>query len=186
MTIASVMTLYQDMRKTLRIDAGRLLQVLIVASCLGLPLMVGVRVTNGASGPRLYESIFSTWLVVCFGVVVGVVLLDPLVSHFKLVSVRRWIFTALLYTALVALINGGQIYVFFWTVIADSPKLGYLTNPILFWGIGFTLRWAVTSTLIAIYFLLLHRKRQAQAKAQAVAAEASCAAAAAPAASSVS
>ena len=173
MTIASVMTWYQDMRKALRIDGGLLLQVLIVASCLALPLMVGVRVSNGASGPRLYQSIFSTWLVVCFGVVVGVVLLDPLVSHFKLVSVRRWIFTALLYTALVALINGGQIYVFFWTLIADSPKLGYLTNPVLFWGVGFTLRWAVTSTLIAIYFLLLHRKRQAQAQAQALAREAS-------------
>ena len=172
-TIASVMTWYQDMRKTLRIDAGLLLQVLIVASCLGLPLMVGVRVTNGASGPRLYESIFSTWLVLCFGVVVGVVLLDPLVSQFKLVTARRWILTTLLYNALVALINGGQIYVFFWSFIADSPKLGYLSKPILFWGIGFTLRWAVTSTLIAIYFLLLHRKRQAQAQAQALAREAS-------------
>jgi sensor histidine kinase YesM len=172
-SIASGMTWYQDARRALRIDGGLLLQVLIVASCLALPLMVGVRVSNGASGPRFYGSIFSTWLVVCFGVVVGVVLLDPLVSHFKLVSARRWILTTLLYTALVALLNGGQIYVFFWSFIADSPKLGYLTNPILFWGIGLTLRWAVTSTLIAIYFLLLHRKRQAQAKAQALVREAS-------------
>lgn len=123
--------------------------------------------------PRLYESIFSTMLVVCFGVVVGVVLLDPLVSQFKLVSARRWILTTLLYTGLVALINGGQIYVFIWSFMADSPKLGYLANAILFWGIGLTLRWAVTSTLIAIYFLLLHRKRQAQAQAQRLALEAS-------------
>ena len=123
--------------------------------------------------PQLYESIFSTLLVVCMGVVVGVVLLDPWVSQFKLVSTRRWILTTLLYTALVALINGGQIYVFFWSIVADSPKLGYLANYILFWTLGLTLRWTVTSTLIAIYFLLLHRKQQAQAQAQALAREAS-------------
>jgi hypothetical protein len=108
-TIASGMLWYQDVRKMLKIDAGLLLEVLIVGSGIGLPLMFLVRITSGATMPELLSGVFSAMLAVYLGVVFGVLLFEPLVSQFKSASVRRWILTTLLYTALVALVNGGQI-----------------------------------------------------------------------------
>ena len=93
----------------LKIDAGLLLEVLIVGSGIGLPLMFLVRITSGATMPELLSGVFSAMLAVYLGVVFGVLLFEPLVSQFKSASVRRWILTTLLYTALVALVNGGQI-----------------------------------------------------------------------------
>jgi sensor histidine kinase YesM len=159
------MTWYRDARRTLKIDGGIFLRMVLGLAALMWPLMLLVRLVAGASLLTAALNILTSTLVVVAFVMLGVLLFEWFYSHSAAAGVRRWSAVGIYGVLLVTAIGAHAYYG------STQDYLGRQPNQLILWVSLIASRLIGVGLAVYVYFYLLRSKQATAAKAQVAALE---------------